>query len=304
MEEKKGFFARLSAGLTKTRESISEKIGDVFSSFKRISDAFYDELEEALITADMGMNTTLEIMNRLRAEVKAQKVTETEIARGMLKGIIADIMRSDTPFLLENEKTVLLIVGVNGVGKTTTIGKIASIYKNMGLKVLLAAADTFRAAAAEQLVVWGERADVTVIKHGEGADPAAVVFDAIASAKAKNVDLLIVDTAGRLHNKKNLMEELKKIGRVIARDFPEAKKEVLLVLDATTGQNAVAQAKVFTETVELTGVILTKLDGTAKGGVVVAIMREVGIPVRFVGVGEGIEDLQVFDPEAFAEAIL
>lgn len=304
MEEKKGFFARLSAGLTKTRESISEKIGDVFQSFKKISDDFYEELEEALITADMGMTTTQEIMDRLRAQVKAQKVSETEIARGMLKGIIADIMRSDTPFLPDSEKSVLLIVGVNGVGKTTTIGKIASIYKNAGRKVILAAADTFRAAAAEQLAVWGERADVPVIKHGEGADPAAVVFDAVASAKAKNADLLIIDTAGRLHNKKNLMEELKKIGRVIGRDFPEAKKEVLLVLDATTGQNAISQAKVFTETVDLTGVILTKLDGTAKGGVVVAIKREVGIPVRFVGVGEGIEDLQVFDPEAFAEAIL
>lgn len=301
MEKKKGFFSRLAQGLTKTRESIASSFSSIFTGGS-IDEDFYEELEEALITSDIGMNTVMAVTNRLRAAVKEQKLRDTHEAKEALRSILADMMSCNAPFLSEGEN-VILVVGVNGVGKTTTIGKLGSIYKSQGRKVMFAAADTFRAAATEQLCVWGERSGLPVVRHGEGADPAAVVFDAIGSAKAKHVDLLICDTAGRLHNKKNLMEELRKIGRVIEREWPAAHKEVLLVLDATTGQNAIAQAKVFAETVELTGIVLTKLDGTAKGGVVISVKEELGIPVRFIGVGEGIEDLQEFDPQAFAEAI-
>ena len=301
--EKKGFFARLASGLTKTRENLSEKISAVFSGFSKIDEDFYEELEEALIMADIGMATVEAIMDRLREKVKEEHLSDTAQVKDTLRAIVTEMMQADTPFLPEEGNSVILVVGVNGVGKTTTIGKIAHVYEQQGKKVLLAAGDTFRAAAAEQLTVWSERAGVPIVKHGEGADPAAVVFDAVSAAKARGVELLICDTAGRLHNKKNLMEELRKIGRVIDREWPGAHKEVLLVLDATTGQNAIAQAKVFAETVDITGIVLTKLDGTAKGGVALAIKEELGVPVRFVGVGEGIDDLQPFDPAEFAEAL-
>ncbi len=300
-EKKPGFFARLKEGLSKTRGGL---LGLIFgNSDEKINDEFYEELEDALIMADCGFDTTEEILDKLRAEVKAQKLPDRGAAKQALISILTEQMTDGTDFLTDGDN-VLLIVGVNGVGKTTSIGKLASMYKAEGRRPLLAAADTFRAAAAEQLTVWAERADVPIIKHGEGADPAAVVYDAIAAYRSRKNDLLICDTAGRLHNKKNLMNELAKIRRVIDRELPGAHVEVLLVLDATTGQNAIAQAKAFGESCGLTGIILTKLDGTAKGGVVVAVKKELGLPIRFIGVGEGIDDLQPFDPESFAEALL
>ena len=268
---------------------------------ERIDDEFWEELEDAMIMADMGFETTESILAELKAVLKEEKITEKAAAKEALIGILTEYMTYDRPFIDENRMNVLLIVGVNGVGKTTSIGKLAAMYKAEGKKPMLAAADTFRAAAAEQLTVWAERADVPIIKH---ADPAAVVFDAAASCKSKGNDILICDTAGRLHNKKNLMNELAKIRRVIDRELPDAHVEVLLVLDATTGQNAIAQAKAFGESCGLTGIILTKLDGTAKGGVCVAVKSELGLPIRFVGVGEGIDDLQPFDARSFAEALL
>lgn len=276
----------------------------VFSRPERVDEEFFEELEEAMIVADMGYETVEELLSRFREVVARDKIKERSAAKTELARILADAMRPETPFKESDEGTVFLIVGVNGVGKTTSIGKLAHYYAEAGRKPLIAAADTFRAAAAEQLIVWAQRAEVPIVKHGEGADPAAVVFDAIASFKAKNRDLLLCDTAGRLHNKKNLMNELEKIRRVIARELPDARVESLLVLDATTGQNALLQAKAFDESTGLTGVILTKLDGTAKGGVAVAVKKELGLPVRFIGVGEGIDDLRPFDPDAFAEAIL
>lgn len=300
-KKKKGFFAKLAEGLTKTRDNISGMVGNLFGGGE-INDDFYDELEEALLIADVGYATTEMILDRLRTAIKEEKLKEKEEARRTLQRIVTEHMQSDEPFLAKLP-SVILVVGVNGVGKTTSIGKMAHYYRENGNKVMLAAADTFRAAATEQLVEWSERADVPIIKHGEGADPAAVVFDAVASAKAKQVDILICDTAGRLHNKKNLMSELGKIGRVLEREYPMAQKEILLVLDATTGQNAIAQAKVFAETVDLTGIILTKLDGTAKGGIVLAIKDQLHVPVRFIGVGEGIDDLQPFHAEDFAKAM-
>ena len=301
-EKKPGFFAKLKQGLEKTRGGL---LGMIFGSGDdKVNADFYEELEDAMIMADMGYDTTEEILDKLRDAVKEEKITSRPEARVKLVGILTDYMTTDVPFLAEEGDNVILIVGVNGVGKTTSIGKLAAMYKDEGKNPLLAAADTFRAAAAEQLTVWAERANVPIIKHGEGADPAAVVFDAIAAYKAKKNDLLICDTAGRLHNKKNLMNELAKMRRVIDRELPNAHVEVLLVLDATTGQNAIAQAKAFGESCGLTGIILTKLDGTAKGGVVVAVKKELGLPIRFVGVGEGIDDLQPFDAEAFAEALL
>lgn len=301
-EKKPGLFARLKEGLSKTRGGL---LGAIFgNSEEKINDEFYEELEDALIMADCGFETTEEILDKLRAQVKAEKLPDRGAAKEALIRILEEHMSDDTPFLAEGGDNVILIVGVNGVGKTTSIGKLASMYKAEGMHPMLAAADTFRAAAAEQLTVWAERADVPIIKHGEGADPAAVVFDAIASYRSKKNDLLICDTAGRLHNKKNLMNELSKIRRVIDRELPEAHVEVLLVLDATTGQNAIAQAKAFGESCGLTGIILTKLDGTAKGGVVVAVKNELGLPIRFIGVGEGIEDLQPFDARSFSEALL
>lgn len=301
-EKKPGLFAKLKQGLEKTRGGI---LGMIFgNSAEKINDEFYEELEDGLIMADCGYETTEEILEKLRAVIKSKKISERGAAKEALVGILEEHMGTNEPFLVENGDNVILIVGVNGVGKTTSIGKLAAMYKAEGWRPMLAAADTFRAAAAEQLTVWAERADVPIIKHGEGADPAAVVFDAIASYKSKKYDLLICDTAGRLHNKKNLMNELAKIRRVIDRELPSAHVEVLLVLDATTGQNAIAQAKAFGESCGLTGIILTKLDGTAKGGVVVAVKKELGLPIRFVGVGESIDDLQPFDARDFAEALL
>ena len=300
--KKQSIFSKLFSGLKATRDTI---FGGLFvENGEKINDEFYDELEEAMIISDMGMATAEKLLSQLRKELKAQGInTRTEARKVMIK-LLAEAMKPETEFLSNADNAVIMIVGVNGVGKTTSIGKLASMYKAEGKSVMLAAADTFRAAAAEQLTVWAERADVPIVKHGEGADPAAVVFDSIASFKAKKCNLLICDTAGRLHNKVNLMNELSKMRRVISRELPDAPVEVLLVLDATTGQNAIAQAKAFGENAGLTGIILTKLDGTAKGGVVVAVKDELGLPVRFVGVGEGIDDLQPFDAETFAEALI
>ena len=302
MEKKLGFFAKLNQGLAKTRDNL---LGAIFGDpSEKINDEFYEELEDALIMADCGFETTEGILDELRAKIKEQKPENRAEAKELLVGILTNYMENDIPFIPDEGDSVLLIVGVNGVGKTTSIGKLAAMYKAEGRKPMLAAADTFRAAAAEQLTIWAERADVPIVKHGEGADPAAVVYDAIASYRAKKLDLLICDTAGRLHNKKNLMNELAKIRRVIDRELPNAHVEVLLVLDATTGQNAIAQAKAFGESCGLTGIILTKLDGTAKGGVCLAVKNELGLPIRFVGVGEAIDDLQPFDARSFAEALL
>lgn len=299
MEQKKSWFSKLKEGLGKTNDWFKGLFGG-----ERIDDEFYDELEEAMILADMGMETAAKLLDELRQKVKTERLSSREDAKSVLMGLIADTVRHDTPFLADEGAAVVLIVGVNGVGKTTTIGKLAHVYREQGRKPLIAAADTFRAAAAEQLGEWADRSGCPMVRHGEGADPAAVVFDAIASYRAKGCDLLLVDTAGRLHNKKNLMNELNKIRRVIARELPDTPCEVLLVLDATTGQNAQAQAKAFLEVCDLTGVVLTKLDGTAKGGVTVQIHDTLNVPVRFIGVGEGIDDLQRFDADAFAKALL
>ncbi|MGI6175306.1 MAG: signal recognition particle-docking protein FtsY [Christensenellales bacterium] len=296
------FFKKLRDGMQKTREGISRTLDGVVSTFKKIDEDFLEELEEVLVMADVGAVAAGALIEELRKKAKEGKITDTSDVKELLKDIIAEMMADETP--VEEDKSVLLIVGVNGVGKTTSIGKIAHMNAQQGKKVIIAAGDTFRAAAAEQLEEWGRRANVPVIRHQEGADPSAVVFDAIHSAKAKNADMLICDTAGRLQTKKNLMEELKKISRVIEREYPEARCERLLVIDATTGQNAISQVKIFNETVLLDGIILTKLDGTAKGGIVLAIKKELGIPVRFIGVGEKIDDLQPFDAKDFAEAIL
>lgn len=299
--EKKGLFARLREGMTKTRESITYAIDQLTGVYKELDDDFYDDLEAVLIGADIGVKTTEEIITRLKDEVRRRREGNPEAVRGILKEIVADMMQAE-PFRPKSP-SVILVVGVNGVGKTTTIGKLACHFKDGGKSVILAAADTFRAAATEQLTIWAQRAGVPIVAHGEGADPAAVVFDAVASAKAKRADLLIVDTAGRLHNKSHLMEELKKIRRVIDRDFPQADVHVLLVLDGATGQNGVTQARVFRDAVDLSGIVLTKLDGTSKGGVVISIKEELQLPVYFVGVGEKKEDLQVFNAREYAEAI-
>ncbi len=299
--EKKSLFHKWKTGLGKTRTGFFARL---FASKDGINEEFYEELEEALILADAGAAVTERLLDDLQAAIKEQKITDREAARTVLSGLIAEIVATRKPFPADTGAAVLLIVGVNGVGKTTSIGKLANSYREQGRKVMLAAADTFRAAAAEQLGEWAKRADVPMVKHGEGADPAAVVFDAIASYKAKGCDLLLCDTAGRLHNKTNLMSELGKIRRVITRELPDTPCETLLVLDAVTGQNAVAQAKSFAEVCQLDGVILTKLDGTAKGGVVISICEQLKVPVRFVGVGEGIDDLQPFNASLFAEALL
>ncbi len=296
-----GFFEKLKQGLAKTGGGM---LAGIFAGDERIDGDFYDELEEALILADVGMDTTAAFIGELRTAIGRDKLHTRGEARGALTQIMAAALEPERPFAPEAGPAVLLIVGVNGVGKTTSLGKLAHLYKEAGRNPLLAAADTFRAAAAEQLTVWAERAGVPIVKQGEGADPAAVVFDAIASFKAKGRDILLVDTAGRLHNKKNLMEELAKMRRVIGRALPDIPCEALLVLDATTGQNAIAQAKAFGEATGLDGVILTKLDGTAKGGVALAVKAQLGAPVRFVGVGEGIDDLLPFDASAFAKALL
>ncbi|MCL2357673.1 MAG: signal recognition particle-docking protein FtsY [Defluviitaleaceae bacterium] len=296
-------FAKIKSGLAKTRENISSGMNRAFSVFRTVDEELFEELEEALIMADMGAETSLGILERLRERVKLENIKEAEGVKTLLAEEISSVLTAETePFEL-GTPAVLLIIGVNGAGKTTTVGKLTKWFKNMGKSVLVAAADTFRAAAIDQLAVWCERAEVTMIRQSENSDPAAVVFDAAVAAKARSTDLLIVDTAGRLHNKKNLMEELKKINRIVTQQFPEAQREVLLVLDATTGQNALQQAKLFREAADITGIILTKLDGTTKGGIVVAIKNELDIPVRFVTVGEGIDDLQPFDAGMFARAL-
>ena len=299
-----GFFDKLKQGLSKTRGSIAEKVNEVFASAQQIDDDFFDELEEALITADMGAYTAAYIIEELRDRVEAKRLRTADRVKEELRDVIRYILtRGDCSMHLETKPSVVLVIGVNGVGKTTNIGKLAHFYKSQGKRVMLAAADTFRAAAIDQLDVWAQRSGCEIIKHQENSDPAAVIFDACSAAKARRCDILICDTAGRLHNKKNLMEELAKISRVIERELGEASKEVLLVLDATTGQNALSQAKVFSEVADITGIILSKLDGTAKGGVVLAIHRDLGLPVKFIGVGEQVDDLQPFDAEDFARAL-
>lgn len=299
-----GFFDKLKAGLNKTRSAISEQVNNVFKVFVKVDEELFENLEEALIMADIGVETSTYIIEQLRDRVKTKHITDGNDVKEELKVVISEILREqDSKMNLETTPSVILVIGVNGVGKTTSIGKIATHYKNQGKNVLLAAADTFRAAAIDQLDIWAQRSGCEIIKHQENSDPAAVVFDACSAAKARGVDLLICDTAGRLHNKKNLMAELEKIGRVIGRELPGASKEILLVLDATTGQNAVSQAKLFSEAADITGIVLTKLDGTAKGGIVIAITKEQEIPVKFIGVGEGVDDLQEFDFDEFARAL-
>ena len=298
-------FNNLKSGLTKTRNALTDKINEALNLAVSIDDDLYEELEEILIMADIGMDTTMEIIEKLKDKIRKEKINDVELVRPALKSVIAEMMKagSENENDTNAEKAVMLVIGVNGVGKTTSIGKLAAMNKAEGKKVLLAAADTFRAGAIDQLVVWSERAKVDIVKHGEGSDPAAVVFDAINASKSRGVDLLICDTAGRLHNKKNLMDELGKINRIIDRELSDAHKETLLVLDGTTGQNAVIQAKQFMEVCPIDGIILTKLDGTAKGGVVISIKNTLNIPVKYIGVGEGIDDLQAFDPESFVEAL-
>lgn len=299
-----GFFDKLKSGLGKTREAISHQVNNVFKTFVKVDEELFENLEEALIMADMGVETSTYIIDELRDRVKSERITDGDEVKEKLKEIISEILCScDTSMKLSTRPSVVLVIGVNGVGKTTSIGKLAAHYKAEGKKVMLAAADTFRAAAIDQISIWAERTGVDIIKQQENSDPAAVIFDACKAAKTRGCDILICDTAGRLHNKKNLMAELEKINRVIERELPDADKEVLLVLDATTGQNAVSQAQLFSEAANITGIILTKLDGTAKGGIVVAITKEQNIPVKFVGIGEGIDDLQVFSAPDFARAV-
>ena len=299
-------FDKLKTGLTKTRDGLQDKINEALNLAVSIDDDLYEELEEILIISDIGMDTTVEIIDRLKKKIRKEKINDPQMVKPALKEVIKDMLLEGDKENEEedsNQKEALLVIGVNGVGKTTSIGKLAAKNKNEGKKVLLAAADTFRAAAIDQLEVWSNRADVDIVKQNEGSDPGAVVFDAVQAAKARGVDLLICDTAGRLHNKKNLMNELEKINRIIDREYSEAKKQTLLVLDGTTGQNAVIQAKQFMEVCPIDGIILTKLDGTAKGGVVISIKQALNIPVKYIGVGEGIDDLQKFDAESFAEAL-
>lgn len=299
-----GLFDRLKAGLKKTSNAISEQVNSVFSVFVKVDEELFESLEEALIMADLGMETSVALIDELRDRVKKKHITDGNEVKKELQSVISDALcELDSEMKLDTSPSVILVIGVNGVGKTTSIGKMATYYRSQGKKVLLAAADTFRAAAIDQLDIWAQRSGCDIIKHQEGSDPASVVFDACSAAKARGVDVLICDTAGRLHNKKNLMAELEKINRVIGRELPQASRENLLVLDATTGQNAVSQAKLFSEASDITGIVLTKLDGTAKGGIVISIAKEQNIPVKFIGVGEGLEDLQVFDPKAFAKAL-
>ena len=303
-EKKQGFFSRLVAGLTKTRDSFVSGIDSIFSGFSSIDDDFYEEIEEILIMGDIGVRATQEIQENLQQKVKENHIKQPEECKELLIQSIKEQMEvGETAYRFEHEKSVVLVVGVNGVGKTTSVGKLAGKLKAQGRKVVLAAADTFRAAAGAQLEEWAHRAGVDMIGGQEGADPAAVVYDAVAAAKARKADVLLCDTAGRLHNKKNLMEELKKINRIIDKEYPDAFRETLVVLDGTTGQNALAQAKQFMEVADITGIILTKMDGTAKGGIAVAIQSELGIPVKYIGVGETIDDLQKFDSEQFVDAL-
>ncbi len=304
MGEKKGFFRRLSEGLSKTRNSIVSGIDSIFKGFSAIDDDFYEELEEILIMSDVGINATTKIIENLKEKVKETKTKDPSECRKLLMDSMKEQMSvPEDAYEFENKKSVVLLIGVNGVGKTTSIGKLAGQLKADGKKVLVAAADTFRAAAIEQLTEWAHRAEVEIIAQKEGSDPAAVVFDAVTAAKARNTDVLLCDTAGRLHNKKNLMEELKKIDRVIEREYPGSHRETMVVLDGTTGQNALVQAKEFNAAAAIDGIILTKLDWTAKGGIALAIQAELGVPVKYIGVGEHMEDLQKFDPEAFVDAL-
>ncbi len=300
------FFSKLKSGLTKTRKGITEKIDSLMKSYGKIDEEFLEELEEILIVSDVGMSTTMKIIERLREEIKQNKLTDTKEVRSVLKVILEELLTTskENSLNISPSPAIMIVIGVNGVGKTTSIGKLGHNIKSMGKKVMMAAGDTFRAAAIDQLKVWGDRVGVNVIHQQEGSDPAAIIYDAIQSAKARKVDVLICDTAGRLHNKKNLMNELGKVFKIVEREYPEARKEVLLVLDATTGQNAIQQAKTFKEVADITGIVLTKLDGTAKGGVVLGITSELDIPVKFIGVGEGMNDLQPFNAKDFAEALL
>lgn len=303
-EEKKGFFRRLVSGLTKTRQNIVSGLDSLFSGFSKIDEDFYEELEEILIMGDLGVKATYSILDDLREKVKEQHIKDPADCKQLLIDSIKEQMQiGETAYEFENQKSVVLVIGVNGVGKTTTIGKLAGKLRGEGKKVVIAAADTFRAAAGEQLKEWADRANAEFIGGQEGSDPAAVVYDAVAAAKARKADVLLCDTAGRLHNKKNLMEELKKINRVIEREYADAYRETLVVLDGTTGQNALSQAKQFAEAADITGIVLTKMDGTAKGGIVVAIQSELGIPVKYIGVGESIDDLQKFDSDDFVNAL-
>ncbi|CAA7602721.1 Signal recognition particle, SRP54 subunit, GTPase domain protein [Acididesulfobacillus acetoxydans] len=299
-----GFFSQLKQGLVKTRQNFVDKVGELLTGRRKIDEELYEALEEALIRSDAGVNTAMELVEKLRREVKNRKLTEAQELREVLQELVADLLGAGKPLnLAEPGPTVILVVGVNGVGKTTTIGKLANYFRREGKRVILAAGDTFRAAAIDQLEIWGERSGAEVVKQKEGADPAAVAFDAIQAAKSRQADVVLMDTAGRLHNKVNLMEELRKVKRVITREIPAAPHEVLLVLDATTGQNAIQQAKLFRETAGVTGIVLTKLDGTAKGGVVLGIQGEVRIPVKWIGIGEGMDDLRPFVPQDFAAAL-
>ena len=303
-KEKKGFFRRLVDGLTKTRKSIAAGFEYIFNGFTNIDDDFYEELEEVLVMADIGVYTTQKIIEDLKVQVKEQHITEPAACQEVLvESIKKQMAVEEDAYDFENEKCVILVIGVNGVGKTTTVGKLAGQYKKAGKKVVMAAADTFRAAAIEQLTEWSNRAGVEIIAGQDGSDPAAVIYDAIAASKARHADVLICDTAGRLHNKKNLMAELGKINRIIEKEYADARKETLIVLDGTTGQNALAQAKQFKEVADISGIVLTKLDGTAKGGIAIAIQAELGVPVKYIGIGEKIEDLQRFDADAFVDAL-
>ena len=298
-----GFFSKIKAGLQKTKANISEGITNIINSFTKIDEDFFEELEELLVMSDVGVETSVKICDELRVRVKRDGITDPTQIKGMMHDIIVEMLGEDTSLQLNTKPSVILVIGVNGVGKTTTIGKLSLLLKNAGKKVILGAADTFRAAAIDQLGVWAERADVTMVKSVEGSDPASVVFDTIASAKSKGADVIICDTAGRLHNKKDLMNELAKIYRIIKRELPDSSIETLLVLDAATGQNAVNQAREFKNVADITGIVLTKIDGTAKGGIVISINNELNIPVKYVGVGEGIDDLQPFVAKEFADGI-
>lgn len=299
-----GFFSKLREGLTKTRDNIVSGIDSVFSGFSSIDEEFYEELEEILIMGDIGVNATRDILERLKKQVKENHIKEPTACKELLIESIKEQMKvGEADYEFEQEKSVVLVIGVNGVGKTTSVGKLAGLYRSQGKKVLIAAADTYRAAACEQLTEWANRAGADLITGAQGADPSSVIFDAVSAAKARNVDVLLCDTAGRFHNKKNLMEELKKMNRIIDREFPDAYRENLIVLDGTTGQNALNQAREFGETAQLTGIILTKMDGTSKGGIAIAIQSELGIPVKYIGVGEKLDDLQRFDAEEFVNAL-
>lgn len=297
------FFKKLKEGLTKTRNNISAKIESAINSFTRIDEEFFETLEEILISGDIGIETSQKLCDDLRQEVKKHGVTDPFEIRKLLKNIMIESLAGENELLISSKPSIILVLGVNGVGKTTTIGKLANNLKSEGKTVLLAAADTFRAAAAEQLDIWAKRANCPIVKQPEGSDPAAVVFDAISSARSKNIDVIICDTAGRLHNKKNLMGELEKINRIISRELPDSSKEILLVLDASTGQNGLNQAVEFGKSLDITGIVLTKLDGTARGGIILSIKKKLGVPVKFIGVGEGIEDLRPFNAEEFVNAI-